>query len=214
MKGHNNMKLISLFFLLLSACNYQSNNLTFYVQKSLNSVLPAIWNNSARGAGVVIGHGENTMILTANHVVHDGIQFRDGMTFGDNTFKVVCSSIEHDLALVKTDMPVKGLVHKSYIANYKFKAGTHVYMIGSPIGIVGNVTYGIISNYINYHDNEYYLTDADCTSGNSGGGLFTTDGVLVGTIVASIIHENWNSTMAVTNETIFKFIKKCQVSLN
>jgi serine protease Do len=82
---------------------------------------------------------------------------------------------ENDLALLKTFM-VDDELEVAKIATTEPQKGDIVYSVGSPLGILRTVSQGILSNKVE----GFYLSDNTTTFGNSGGGLYNTNGELIG----------------------------------
>ncbi|SHN15045.1 S1C family serine protease [Streptomyces yunnanensis] len=115
------------------------------------AVSPAIVEIKARtgggestGSGVVItSSGE---IITNNHVVAGARQV--SVTFSDGSKKtatVVGTDPDKDLALIKVQ-GAKGLTHAVLGDSNKLAVGDPVVAIGSPEGLTGSVTSGIVSS--------------------------------------------------------------------
>ncbi|MDQ0942449.1 S1C family serine protease [Streptomyces sp. V1I1] len=95
------------------------------------------------GSGVIItADGE---VITNNHVVSGAdtvkVKLSDGKTY---TAKVVGTDPDKDLALIKLQ-GATGLKAASLGASSKVKVGDEVVAIGSPEGLTGTVTSGIVS---------------------------------------------------------------------
>ncbi|WP_030254780.1 S1C family serine protease [Streptomyces violens] len=120
------------------------------VSSVAKAVGPAIVEIKARtsqgestGSGVVItGDGE---IITNNHVVSGAdtvsVSFSDGST---RTAEVVGTDPGKDLALIKV-RGAKNLTHATLGDSSKLAVGDQVVAIGSPEGLTGSVTSGIVS---------------------------------------------------------------------
>ncbi|MEV0603637.1 trypsin-like peptidase domain-containing protein [Streptomyces sp. NPDC050315] len=120
------------------------------VSSVAKAVSPAIVEIKARttqgqstGSGVVItGDGE---IITNNHVVSGAdtvsVSFSDGST---KTAEVVGTDPGKDLALLKV-RGAKNLTHATLGDSSKLAVGDQVVAIGSPEGLTGSVTSGIVS---------------------------------------------------------------------
>ncbi|WP_346098839.1 S1C family serine protease [Streptomyces olivaceiscleroticus] len=120
------------------------------VSSVAKAVSPAIVEIKARttegestGSGVVItGDGE---IVTNNHVVSGAdtvsVSFSDGST---KTAQVVGTDPDKDLALIKVK-GAKDLTHATLGDSSKLAVGDQVVAIGSPEGLTGSVTSGIVS---------------------------------------------------------------------
>ncbi|MGY1826358.1 MULTISPECIES: S1C family serine protease [unclassified Blastococcus] len=172
------------------------------------AVIPAVVSIEVRvgqagatGSGVVID-GENGYIVTNNHVISgaDGIEgaeiravFSDG---SGSAARIVGRDPASDLAVIKVEKP--GLVTATLGRSADVIVGDPVVAIGSPLGLAGTVTSGIVSAL----DRPVRLsgegtdtnavisavqTDAPINPGNSGGALVDAEGALVGinTAIAS-----------------------------
>jgi putative serine protease PepD len=156
-------------------------------------VVVQIEERSATGGGTGSGFviRQDGYILTNNHVVAgavDGgsltVRFKDGAT---KTASIVGRDASYDLAVVKVDatgLPTAALGNSSNVV-----VGDTAIAVGSPLGLEGTVTSGIISalnrpvtaggsgesSYINA-----IQTDAAINPGNSGGPLVDAQGRVVG----------------------------------
>jgi putative serine protease PepD len=160
------------------------------------AVLPVVVQIEERGAtGGGTGSGfvirQDGYILTNNHVVAGAVaggslivRFKDGAT---KTAAIVGRDASYDLAVVKVDatgLPTAALGNSSNVV-----VGDTAIAVGSPLGLEGTVTSGIISalnrpvtaggsgesSYINA-----IQTDAAINPGNSGGPLVNGRGEVVG----------------------------------
>ncbi|GAA1745769.1 S1C family serine protease [Nonomuraea bangladeshensis] len=117
-----------------------------------------IQGQSAEGSGVVLS--EDGLILTNNHVV-DGqgtaltVKFNDGRTA---KAKVVGTDPATDLAVIRAE-GVSGLAKATLGDSDQLKVGDDVLALGSPLGLDGTVTAGIVS-----------ALDRTVTAGDGGGG--------------------------------------------
>ncbi|MFI9587141.1 trypsin-like peptidase domain-containing protein [Streptomyces sp. NPDC052236] len=97
----------------------------------------------ATGSGVIITSGGE--IVTNNHVVSGAdsikVQLSDGKTY---TAKLVGAAPDKDLALIKLE-GASGLKAATLGDSSKVKVGDEVVAIGSPEGLTGTVTSGIVS---------------------------------------------------------------------
>ncbi len=162
-------------------------------------VLPSVANiqvrasgGSGTGSGFVIR--EDGYVLTNNHVVASGEEGRITLSFQDveDTYEaqIVGTSPEYDLAVLKID-PTGSLPVASLGNDDEVVVGDPVVAIGSPLGLAGTVTSGIISaknrpvtaggggdgevSYISA-----LQTDAAVNPGNSGGPLVDAAGRVIG----------------------------------
>ncbi|WP_211222532.1 S1C family serine protease [Actinokineospora enzanensis] len=153
-------------------------------------------NAEAIGSGVILT--ADGRVLTNNHVV-DGareitITFADGKTASAS---VVGTNANADLAVVQAEN-VSGLTPAVLGDSAELRVGDQVIAIGSPAGLQGTVTTGIVSaldrdvtipgesggrgrvsqsGQVSY---KAIQTDASINQGNSGGPLFDTSGRVIG----------------------------------
>ncbi|MGH3036007.1 MAG: S1C family serine protease [Gaiellaceae bacterium] len=139
-----------------------------------------------QGSGFVLdseGH-----IVTNDHVV-DGagsvsVRFWDGAVY-DAT--VVGTDPSTDLAVIKVDAPASALTPLELGDSTQLTVGEPVVALGSPFGLEGTVTSGIVSalhrqmtSPNNFTINDSIQTDAAINHGNSGGPLVNAAGEVVG----------------------------------
>ena len=161
-------------------------------------VLPSVVSISARGArgggsgtGFVID--SNGFILTNDHVISDAdvdggridVQLNDGTTLKAT---IVGRDSSYDLAVLKIDR--RGLTALTFGDSDEVAVGDAVIAIGSPLGLSGTVTLGIVSAKDravtageDAGDNSYInaiQTDAAINPGNSGGPLVNSAGAVIG----------------------------------
>jgi putative serine protease PepD len=160
------------------------------------AVLPTVVQITERsGSGGGTGSGfvirDDGYILTNNHVVEgaaDGgslsVTFQDGTT---RSAKIVGRDSSYDLAVIKVD--AEGLATATLGNSDGVVVGDTAIAIGSPLGLDGTVTSGIISSlnrpvtaggegessFINA-----IQTDAAINPGNSGGPLVDAEGKVIG----------------------------------
>ncbi|MGW3472769.1 S1C family serine protease [Saccharopolyspora sp. NPDC000995] len=168
------------------------------VQQVAEKVLPSVVQlqlvtarGAGEGSGIVLS--SDGYILTNNHVVDGGGQ-RGQLTalFHDNrsaSVRVVGTDPSSDLAVVKAD--IAGLTPVGLGRSDDLPVGAPVVAIGSPFGLSGTVTSGIISakdrpvragGESGSEDTvlNALQTDAAINPGNSGGPLVDMDGNVVG----------------------------------
>ena len=159
----------------------------------------------AEGSGIVLS--PDGLILTNNHVVAPAVQGGAGaqpaafdggdspatVTFSDGRsvpFTVVGTDPIGDLAVVRAQ-GVSGLTPITIGSSKDVKIGQEVVAIGSPLGLQGTVTKGIVSALnrpVTAGDGEgtspvvldALQTDAAINPGNSGGPLVDMNGDLIG----------------------------------
>ena len=161
------------------------------VLPSVVSINTSTFTGGGAGSGFIIaGTG---YILTNNHVISDAVisggkiqvSLNDGTTF---VGEVIGRDASFDLAVIKIN--TTGLKALQFGDSDKIQVGDAVIAIGSPLGLSGTVTTGIISakdravttgdsatesSFINA-----LQTDAAINPGNSGGPLVDATGAVIG----------------------------------
>jgi putative serine protease PepD len=151
-------------------------------------------NGSEHGAGSGFAIDREGHLLTNNHVLGGGGTVAVILNNGRRVAaKIVGRDARNDLAVLKID-PAAGVPPVSLASSSSAAVGDDVLAIGSPLGLAGTVTAGIVSAL----DREvevgpgYRLraiqTDAAINPGNSGGPLVNARGEVIGvnTTIATI----------------------------
>ncbi|WP_369136894.1 S1C family serine protease [Modestobacter versicolor] len=172
------------------------------VTPAVVSIEVQLTNAGATGSGVVVD-AENGYIVTNNHVVSGAADADDATiraVFSDGSgseARIVGRDPASDLAVLKVEKP--GLAAASLGTSDDLVVGDPVVAIGSPLGLAGTVTSGIVSAL----DRPVRLsgegsdtnavisavqTDAPINPGNSGGALVDGTGAVIGinTAIASV----------------------------
>ena len=158
------------------------------VSPSVVTVLADTSSGGAEGSGVVLS--SDGLVLTNNHVVESATRVRvtlsDGRTL-DAT--VVGADATADLAVLRVS-GASGLTAATLGSSADLQVGDAVLAFGSPLGLEGTVTAGIVSAVDRtIQDGDTSLTgliqtDAPINPGNSGGPLVDSSGQVVGIDVA------------------------------
>lgn len=157
----------------------QSNYYGFFGQDSQSE--------EGAGSGVIIS--KDGYIVTNNHVISDATQIQVTTNDGKNyNATLVGADSTADLAVLKID--ADNLTPATFGNSDQLEVGQAAIVIGNPLGqLGGTVTSGIISSLdrqleIDGNTMTLLQTDAAVSSGNSGGGLFDSNGNLVGIVNA------------------------------
>jgi putative serine protease PepD len=151
---------------------------------------------SREGSGIILT--PDGLIMTNNHVVAAAVHasqepvstlvtLNDGRTA---PFSMVATDTKSDIAVMRAE-GISGLTPISFGSSADFRVGQPVAAVGSPLGLTGTVTVGIVSA-LNRPvfgaadgDDQFTAfdaiqTDAALNPGNSGGALVDMNGELVG----------------------------------
>ena len=177
---------------------------SYWVERVAAKVLPSVVtlqigddDNYVVGSGVILD--ANGLIMTNYHVVAAARQaprgsvMRTAVTLNDGRtaeFDIVAADPQIDIAVVRA-RHLSGLTPISAGSSATLRVGQPVVAVGSPLGLAGTVTEGIISalnrpvcprvladhGVVAY---EAIQTDAPINPGNSGGALVDLNGRLIG----------------------------------
>jgi len=145
------------------------------------------------GSGVVINLAGD--ILTSLHVVRDATSIE--LTFADGSkspAEIVNEQPELDIAVIHATIPPQTLVPATIGDPGAVRPGSEAYAMGSPFGLYGSMTSGVISaldRSFQMPDGGPLLTglfqiDAAVNPGNSGGALTDRDGRVIGIVTALV----------------------------
>jgi putative serine protease PepD len=143
---------------------------------------------AGQGQGSAFVYDAQGHVITNAHVVEGAgsvsIKFWNGKTYSAS---VVGTDASTDLAVLKVDAPVSALSPLSLGDSSSLVVGDQVVAIGSPFGLEGTVTSGIVSalhremtSPNNFAIDNSIQTDAAINHGNSGGPLLNAQGKVVG----------------------------------
>lgn len=168
----------------------QNSVSTEIVEKALKCV---VLLKGAADGGTILGSGfllsADGKIATNVHVIRDmksgGVQLQSGEVF--DSFTVLAFDERKDIAIIKIrgfDLPAVELGNSN-----ELKTGEPVMAIGSPQGLQGTVTAGVVSAIRDDPFSGGYQviqTDAAANPGNSGGPLLNGKGQVVGIITSKL----------------------------
>ena len=154
-----------------------TSNGTASVEQAARTILPSVVQVRAgggSGSGVVMddrGH-----VLTNHHVVSGSSRVTLVLSTGTRVPAVVIGSDrENDIAVLRAE---SGNLPPAVLGvSDDLRIGQQVIAVGSPLGLTGTVTAGVISAL---DRREMIQTDASINPGNSGGPLVDLDGRVVG----------------------------------
>ncbi len=132
---------------------------------------------SSLGSGFFIGED---MIVTNYHVIEgsDKIVVRTADEKKYNVDTILGYNANLDLAILKLDKKIQPIS----ISRDKAKVGQTIYTLGSPLGLTGTMTKGMISTASRVMEDgvNYIQIDAAISPGNSGGPLVNEYGEVIG----------------------------------
>jgi len=155
----------------------------------------------AKGSAVAIAPGE---VVTNKHVIDDGVSWR--LKRGSRTWTATITHLDsdHDLCQLKA----QGLAAPTVLVrtSASLVVGERVYAIGSPEGLELTMSEGLISGLREFGDMRVIQTSAAISPGSSGGGLFDSQGRLVG-ITTFYVKEGQNLNFALPGEWVRSLVK-------
>ena len=134
------------------------------------------------GSGFIID--KSGYIVTNNHVINGADEIKVTLSDGrELSAKLIGTDPQTDLAVIKVE-PKGELPSVTFADSDRARVGDWVVAIGSPFGLGGSVTAGIISaRGRDIHSgpyDDYLQIDAPINSGNSGGPVINAEGKVVG----------------------------------
>ena len=173
----------------------EASAVTIQFPNRIQEVLPSVVHvmcDQWQGSGVALA---KDIVVTARHVVEDGVKYT--ITLNDGTKVEGTRAISHkdyDVGFIRIDSPV--LKPAKFGSIKECVLGQPVFIIGSPYGKINfnNVTLGIISGLnrdwdrLSRNGEPYgwkvaFTSDSAAHPGNSGGPVFSMDGVVRGLLV-------------------------------
>ena len=171
--------------------------------------------SQVEGSGFIYDLNGQDIIITNYHVINGGsnitVTFQDGNSY---SAKVLGSDPYSDLAVLSANAPQSELVPLTITSSTDLHVGDQVEAIGSPYGLTGSMTSGIISalNRTITEDtaNGYAISDIIQTStainpGNSGGPLLNSQGQVIG-ITTAVLDDSQGLGFAIPSDTILREI--------
>lgn len=173
---------------------------------------------NVQGSGFVYEYENDMVVITNNHVVDDAenitVTFSNGNGYAAS---VIGSDAYSDLAVLSVDAPFEEFQPLEITSSSTLNVGDPVVAIGSPFGLGGTMTSGIISQLgrtITTDDSgagsfpiaNIIQTSAAINPGNSGGPLLNYQGQVIG-ITTAIIEDSNGLGFAVPSNTILREIE-------
>jgi hypothetical protein len=159
-------------------------------------------HNSRKTAGFIISNSNGDDIISNFHVVAFASKIIVESKSGKKTEAgIVYFDSESDIAILRTGEKLSESELK--IAS-KLNVGQKVFTIGNPSGLDWSISDGIISGFRTNNVSGLIQFTAPISAGSSGGGLFDSDGNLIGITTSQIINaQSLNFAINLVNHTDF-----------
>ena len=159
------------------------------VKRSSDAVVLIVISDSA-GQEIALGSGflvsADGEIVTTHHVIKEAhsatVKLSNGSFFPVNG--VLADDADKDLAIIKVNG--KNLPFLTLGDIDKLHVGDHVVAIGSPLGLEGTVSDGIVSAIRDVANKKWIQTTAPASHGNSGGPLLDMSDHVVGVVTMGV----------------------------
>ena len=146
-----------------------------------------------QGSGFILKNNGDYIIVTSNHIINEATSIQ--VTFVNSTSytaSILYSNVSVDLAFLNTNAPESEYVPLEIIDSNSLKVGYPVVLVGTPYGLKGSMSEGIVSalNRTLIVNDDYIenviQTTAPMNPGNSSGPLLNYSGEVIGIVTASI----------------------------
>jgi len=172
--------------------------------------------SEVQGSGFVYEYKDDMVVITNKHVVNEAENITVTFSNGDGyPATVIGSDAYSDLAVLSVKAPLKEFQPLEIASSSTLQVGDPVVAIGSPFGLGGTMTTGIVSQLGrtiqdsvagNFPIANIIQTSAAINPGNSGGPLLNYEGEVIG-ITTAIIQNSNGLGFAVPSNTILREIE-------
>jgi S1-C subfamily serine protease len=165
------------------------------------------------GSGFIV-NAEKTTVVTANHVVGFSQRLQIKPWAGNRVISesaCVYGGLNKDVAILKLPSPVLGSTALSLADPETLAIGQPVMVLGSPFGLSGSVTMGVISALRTSSSGTHLVQfDASSNPGYSGGPVLNSRGEVVGLVSFGIAPEFRSGVnFAISVKTIEAVLRSC-----
>ena len=184
------------------------------ISESTALIISGSKNNMKTGSGFFI---KKNLLVTNSHVVENAI-IREGfkIVYIETQQKirdvgyVFAEDKKNDLAIIKT---IKSIHKPLYLGNYsQVQMGDEIFVLGSPHGLFGTLSKGIVSAKRKSEDFQLLQITAPISRGSSGSPVLSKD-LKVVAIAASIIENGQNINFAIPVIYLKKLIRENEEAL-
>jgi S1-C subfamily serine protease len=172
--------------------------------------------STVQGSGFVYDYHNEMVVITNKHVVNDATNITVTFSNGDGyPATVIGSDAYSDLAVLSVQAPSYEYTPLEIVSSSTLQVGDPVVAIGSPFGLGGTMTTGIISQLGrtiqdsvagNFPIANIIQTSVPINPGNSGGPILNYEGEVVG-ITTAIIQNSNGLGFAIPSNTILREIE-------
>lgn len=127
-----------------------------------------------QGGGIVTGRES---VVTNCHVLEDATKFV--VSYDKEQFDGRLAQADHERDLCELSVP-RLTAPRATLWTGRLRVGQRVYAIGAPEGLELTFTEGLVSSLREFEGSQYIQTSAAISQGSSGGGLFDSEGRLIG----------------------------------
>jgi len=166
-----------------------------------------------QGSGFVYNHSGNMVILTNYHVIENTDSITVTFTNGESYDATILGlNPNNDFAILTVNAPQERYNPLEIISSSTLKVGHSVIVVGTPYGLEGSLSNGIVSALNRTISiDEIVMTNIIQTTtplnpGNSGGPLMNYNGQVVG-ISTAIVEESQGIGFAIPSNTILSDIQ-------
>lgn len=169
--------------------------------------------STVQGSGFEYEYDDEMVVVTNNHVVSDTVNLTVTFSNGNSYPATVLGSDAYsDLAVVSVQAPIAEFQPLEIVSSSTLEVGDPVIAIGSPFGLSGTMTTGIISQLGRTIEEslagsfpiaDIIQTSVPINPGNSGGPLLNYEGKVVG-ITAAILQNSNGLGFAIPSNTILR----------
>ena len=198
---------------LVVAAAAQAQDLSALIARVAPAVVVLSEDGAPLGSGFVVS--ADGIVVTNLHVIarmkQPRVTLADGRAF--DQVSIIGYDKERDLAILK--IPASGLHTLALGASRKVRVGQRVVVFGTPWGLSGTTTAGIVSAIRRHPKVPGALllqTDAAINPGSSGGPLVDAAGRAVG-VVVSMIHNAQSLGFAVPADEVRPLLRSSEYSL-
>ena len=174
-----------------------------------------VYYSQVQGSGFIYTYLGRTVILTNNHVVSGTqnitVTFTDGNVYSAT---ILGSNPNTDFAVLTPTPTITNYPSLEIISSSTLKVGDPVIVVGTPYGLEGSMSNGIISalnrtltTSTNIEIINIIQTTTPLNPGNSGGPLMNYNGQVLG-IATAIVEESQGIGFAIPSDTIISELQK------